>query len=54
MAVHLVGWDAVPVYWDEDELGMHAYAMNARWCDEEGVNDQIDLIGRIISHEDYE
>ncbi len=54
VAAHLAGWDAVPVYWDEDELDMRAYVMNVRWCDEEDVHKPIDLAKRIVSHKEYE
>jgi RimJ/RimL family protein N-acetyltransferase len=54
VAAHLAGWDAVPVYWDKDELNMHAYAMNVKWCDEEGVHNPVDLAGRIVPHKEYE
>ena len=54
VAAHFAGWDAVPVYWDEDELDMRAYAMNVRWCDEEGVHKPINLAKRIVSHKEYE
>jgi RimJ/RimL family protein N-acetyltransferase len=54
VAAHLAGWDAVPVYWDEDELDMRAYAMNVKWCDEEGVHNPVDLAKRIVPHKEYE
>jgi len=54
VAAHLAGWDSVPVYWDEDDLDMRAYAMDVKWCDEEGVHSPIDLAGRIVPHKDYE
>jgi hypothetical protein len=54
VAAHLAGWDDVPVYWDEDELDMRAYAINIRWCDEEGVHDPVNLVKRIVSHKEYE
>ncbi|MCL2058199.1 MAG: GNAT family N-acetyltransferase [Oscillospiraceae bacterium] len=54
VAAYLAGWDSVPVYWDEDELDMRAYAMDVKWCDEEAVRSPIDLAGRIVPHKDYE
>jgi len=54
VAAHLAGWDSVPVYWDEDELDMRAYAMDVKWCDEEGIRSPIDLAGRVVPHKDYE
>ena len=54
VAAHIAGWDSVPVYWDEDDLDMRAYAMNVKWCGEEGIRSLIDLAGRIVSHKDYE
>ena len=54
VATHLAGLDSVPVYWDEDELDMCAYAMDVKWCDEEGIRNPIDLAGRIVPHKDYE
>ena len=54
VAAHLAGWDSVPVYWDEDELDMRAYAMDVKWCDEEGIRSPVDLADRIVPHKDYE
>jgi len=54
VAAHLAGWDTIPVYWDEDELDMRAYAMDVVWCDEEGIKSPVDLAGRIVSFKDYE
>jgi len=54
VAAHLAGWDAVPVYWDEDELDLRAYAVDVEWCDEKGIHNPSDLAGRIVSHKDYE
>jgi len=54
VAAHLAGWDSVPVYWDEDELDMRAYAMDVKWCGDEGIRNPIDLAGRIVPHKDYE
>jgi hypothetical protein len=54
VAAHLAGWDSVPVYWDEDELDMRAYAMDVKWCDEEGIHSPFDLAERIVPHKDYE
>jgi RimJ/RimL family protein N-acetyltransferase len=47
-------WDTIPVYWDTDELDMEAYAIDVRWCEEEGVHSPYDLIGRIVPHRNYE
>jgi hypothetical protein len=54
VAAHLAGWDSVPVYWDEDELDMRAYAMDVEWCHEEGIHSPIDLAGRVVPHKEYE
>ncbi len=54
VAAHLAGWQTVPVYWDEDELDMAAYAMDVCWCDEDGVRNPIDLADRIVPHNEYE
>jgi ParB-like chromosome segregation protein Spo0J len=54
VAAHLAGWDSVPAYLDEDELDMRAYAMDMKWCGEEGIHSPIDLAGRIVPHKDYE
>ncbi len=54
VAAHLAGWDSVPVYWDEDELDMNAYAMDVNWCDAEGIHTPIDLSKRIVTHKEYE
>ena len=50
----LSGWDAVPVYWDDDALDMLAYAEDVRLCDEAGIYNPADLAGNIVSHKDYE
>jgi RimJ/RimL family protein N-acetyltransferase len=47
-------WDTIPVYWDTDELDMAAYATNVTWCEEEAIHSPYDLIGRIVSHTEYE
>ena len=54
VAAHLAGWDCVPVYWDEDELDMRAYSLDVKWCGEEGIQNPVDLTGRIVPHKDYE
>ncbi|HHY83188.1 MAG TPA: ParB N-terminal domain-containing protein [Clostridiales bacterium] len=54
VAAHLAGWYTVPVYWDEDELDMRAYAIDVKWCDEEGVHNPVDLAKRIVPHKEYE
>jgi len=54
VAAYQAGWDSVPVYWDEDELDMRAYAIDVKWCDDEGVYSPIDLVKRIVPHKDYE
>lgn len=33
---------------------MRAYAMDVKWCGEEGIYSPIDLAGRIVPHKDYE
>ena len=54
VAAHLAGWDSVPVYWDEDDLDMRAYAMDIKWCHEEGIHSPVDLACRIVPHKEYE
>ncbi|HPK15742.1 MAG: hypothetical protein BWY35_00117 [Firmicutes bacterium ADurb.Bin248] len=54
VAAHLAGWESVPVYWDEDELDMRAYAADVAWCDGEGILSPVDLAARIVPHRDYE
>jgi Acetyltransferases, including N-acetylases of ribosomal proteins len=54
VAAYLAGLKSVPVYWDEYELDMRAYAMDMRWCNEEGIQTPIDLANRIVSHTEYE
>lgn len=54
VAALLAGWDQVPVYWDEDALDMRAYAVDVRWCDEEGVRHPADLADRVVPHREYE
>ena len=50
----LAGWETVQVTWDDDPLDMLAYALCVRWSDDEGIRNAADLVGRIISHKDYE
>ncbi len=54
VAAHLAGWENVPIYWDEDDLDMRAYAMDVRWCDDEDIRSPIDLAQRIVPHVEYE
>lgn len=54
VAAHLAGWESVPVYWDEDELDMRAYAADVAWCDGEGILSPVDLAARVVPHRDYE
>jgi len=54
VAAHLAGLDSVPVYWDEDELDMRAYAMDIQWCDQEEIHSPVDLAGRVVPYKDYE
>lgn len=54
VAAYLAGLDSVPVYWDEYELDMRAYAIDVKWCREEGIGSPIDLTERIVPHKDYE
>ena len=53
-AAILAGWETVPVAWDNDPLDMLAYALDVKWCTDEGINNATDLIGRIVRHKDYE
>ena len=54
VAAYLAGWETIPVYLDEDDLDMRAYAIDLKWCDDEGIGSPIDLVNRIVSHKDYE
>jgi hypothetical protein len=54
VAAYLAGLESVPVYCDEDDLDMRAYAMDVKWCGEEGIQSPVDLAGRIVPHKDYE
>ena len=54
VAAYLAGLESVPVFWDEDELDMRAYAIDVKWCDEEGIKSPVDLAGRIVPHKAYE
>ena len=54
VAAYLAGWDSVPVYWDEDDLDMHAYEIDVNWCKDEGIISPIDLSKRIVPYKDYE
>lgn len=53
-AACLAGWEQVPVYLDEEQLDMAAYAKDVEWCEEEGVLSPAALTARIVSHADYE
>jgi len=50
----LAGWEYVPCTWDDDPLDMLAYAIDDKWCIDEGINNAADLIKRIVSYKDYE
>lgn len=54
VAACLAGWETIPAYWDEDELDMDAYAVDVRWCREEGISSPFALVDRIVPHKDYE
>ena len=54
VAAHFAGFKSVPVYWDEDELDMRAYATCVKWCVDERIYSPADLAGRIVAHKDYE
>lgn len=54
LLAYLNGWTRVPCYWDEDDLDMRAYAVDVRWCEQEGVHSVADLAGRIVSAQQYE
>ena len=53
VAVMLASWDSIPVTWDDDPLDMLAYALCAKWCDEEEINNVYDLTKRIVPHNEY-
>ena len=54
VAAHLAGWQTVPIYWDEDDLDMGAYAMDVTWCDAEGIGSPVGLAARMVPHKEYE
>lgn len=54
VAAYLAGWESVQVYLDNDELDMRAYIMDVKWCNDDGIYTPIDLVARIVPHNDYE
>ena len=54
VAAQLAGWKEIPVYWDEDDLDMRAYAECLQWCEDEGISSPADLTDRILAHPDYQ
>lgn len=50
VAALLAGWQAVSVYWDEDDWDMDAFARCRGWCCAEGIDSPADLAKRIIPH----
>lgn len=53
-AACLAGWKDVPVYWDESLSDTRAYAVDLRWCREEGIHSPYELTRRIVPHAEYE
>ncbi len=53
LAASLQGLSHVRAYWDEDDLDMEAYGICVEWCKTEGVTSVADLLGRVVSSEDY-
>jgi hypothetical protein len=53
VALHLLGKKIMPVYWENEELDWNMYEICVQWCMEEGIHSIVDLINRVVSHEDY-
>ena len=54
LVAYLSGASEIPVYWDEDELDLDAYAICLGWCMEEGVHSVADLADRLLPPDKYE
>lgn len=54
VAAALAGWESVPVYIDDSDLDMRAYAIDVKWCEEENISSPYELVNRIVPHFDYE
>lgn len=54
LAAYLSGASEIPVYWDEDELDLEAYAICVDWCREEGIQTIAGLADRLLPPDKYE
>ena len=48
-AYYLMGYEEIPVYWDNDNLDWSAYMICVNWCIKSGVKTIADLTGQVIS-----
>ena len=44
----------IPALWETDELDWEAYRVCVGWCLEAGIGSVADLVGRVLSPDDYE
>ena len=54
VAARLAGHTHVKAVWETDELDWEAYEICVRWCREEGIRTAQDLVGRVVSEQEYE
>ncbi|MBD3192648.1 MAG: hypothetical protein GF308_18550 [Candidatus Heimdallarchaeota archaeon] len=53
-ALHKLGVEKAPVFWDEDDLDWEAYKICVEWCEQEGIYTIADLENRVVNTKDYE
>ena len=53
-AAYQMGFQHVPVYWDEDALDWEAYQICVDWCLDANIQTVMDLAGRMLTPEDYQ
>ncbi|MGT2656691.1 hypothetical protein [Streptococcus varani] len=50
---YVLGWQELPVIWDEDELDWEAYLFCVKTAEERDIWTVVDLAERILSGKDY-
>ncbi|MBN2154839.1 MAG: hypothetical protein JW776_02190 [Candidatus Lokiarchaeota archaeon] len=53
LALYLLDKKTIPVYWEYEELDWEAYEVCVQWCLDEGIHTVLDLLPRIVPHEEY-
>ena len=43
----------IPAFWETDELDWEAYQICVGWCLEAGIGSVADLVGRVLTSDDY-